>query len=166
MDYTTSNIDLTHYLMLKGINLNQIVSKNKLLGKAKENGNYIINLEDSDKGMGSHWVALKCFKKTCVYFDSYGIAPPREVISFCNKKKLIYSCDQIQGIKDTSCGFYCVYFLYHFNNLRSFKDDIRSLGYHLNLFLKPFDTSNTEKNVKILKRRFKEIYENDLKKYF
>ena len=76
MDYTTSNIDLTHYLMLKGINLNQIVSKNKLLGKAKENGNYIINLEDSDKGMGSHWVALKCFKKTCLYFDSYGIAPP------------------------------------------------------------------------------------------
>ena len=45
MDYTTSNIDLTHYLMLKGINLNQITSKNKLLGKAKNNGNYIINLE-------------------------------------------------------------------------------------------------------------------------
>ena len=36
-------------------------------------------------GNGTHWMALKIENKDCVYFDSYDMLPPEEIITFCKR---------------------------------------------------------------------------------
>ena len=76
--------------------------------------NYIINLQSSDKGNGTHWMALKIKNKECVYFDSYGYLPPEEIITFCKRIKhshLSYNTKQIQDLSAITCGFFSIAFL-------------------------------------------------------
>ena len=76
--------------------------------------NYIINLQSSDKGNGTHWMALKIKNKQCVYFDSYGYLPPKEIITFCKRIKgshLSYNTKQIQDLSAITCGFFSIAFL-------------------------------------------------------
>ena len=76
--------------------------------------NYIINLQSSDKGNGTHWMALKIKNKQCVYFDSYGYLPPEEIITFCKRIKgshLSYNTKQIQDLSAITCGFFSIAFL-------------------------------------------------------
>ena len=44
-----------------------------------ENG--IINLDNSN-GDGTHWVAYAIDPRGTVYFDSYGLAPPKEFMRY------------------------------------------------------------------------------------
>ena len=65
------------------------------LKKIKSNDcNYIINLESSNDGNGTHWLSLKIENRDCVYFDSYGMLPPEEIISFCKRIQKISSVVQ------------------------------------------------------------------------
>ena len=76
--------------------------------------NYIINLQSSDKGNGTHWMASKIKNKECVYFDSYGYLPPEEIITFCKRIKnshLCYNTKQIQDLSAITCGFFSIAFL-------------------------------------------------------
>ena len=76
--------------------------------------NYIISLQSSDKGNGTHWMALKIKNKECVYFDSYGFLPPEEIITFCKRIKgsrLSYNTKQIQDLSAITCGFFSIAFL-------------------------------------------------------
>ena len=45
----------------------------------------IINLDNSD-GPGTHWVAYVIDPRGIVYFDSYGLPPPREFMRYCKLK--------------------------------------------------------------------------------
>jgi len=80
----------------------------------------IYNLDPHYKS-GSHWVAtfvdLKRYR--CLYFDSYGMKPPKQIHTFMSwvskqepsrKMPLMYSSRRIQ-FKNTECGVYCLYFL-------------------------------------------------------
>jgi hypothetical protein len=80
----------------------------------------IYNLDPHYKS-GSHWVAtfvdLKRFR--CLYFDSYGMKPPKQILTFMSwvskqdpsrKMPLMYSSRRVQ-YKNTECGVYCLYFL-------------------------------------------------------
>ena len=56
------------------------------------------DLESSKDGNGTHWMALKIENKDCVYFDSYGMLPPEEIITFCkriSKSHLSYNTKEI-----------------------------------------------------------------------
>ena len=78
-----------------------------------EIGAYIINLQDSNDGYGTHWTALVIFnrihiaaeKKLVIYFDSYGIAIPQDIIHFIGrfpgKLTIKNSIDQIQTINQS-----------------------------------------------------------------
>ena len=46
--------------------------KDELIKIKPISGNYIINLESSQDGNGTHWMGLKIENLNCVYFDSYG----------------------------------------------------------------------------------------------
>ena len=68
---------------------------------------------------GSHWVAnfIDLKKKHCIYFDSYGMEPPEQVVKFMKwltthdkEFKLNYSSRRLQ-YKNTECGMYCLYFI-------------------------------------------------------
>ena len=85
------------------------------------NTNYIVNLESSKDGNGTHWMALKIENKNCVYLDSYGMLPPEEIITFCKripKSHLSYNTKEIQDFKAKTCGFFAIaYFIFlHINS--------------------------------------------------
>lgn len=85
----------------------------------KRGGCYIINLGDFDRG-GSHWTCLYVEKPTAFYYDSFAGPPEDIVITWLEKnnvKTLIYNdYFQMQGIKETLCGIYCIVFMYCMTN--------------------------------------------------
>ena len=91
-----------------------VVMKDELKYMKPINTNYIINLESSKDGNGTHWMALKIENKDCVYFDSYGMLPPEEIITFCKsipKSHLAYNTKEIQDFKAKTCGFFAIAFI-------------------------------------------------------
>ena len=51
----------------------------------KEDGMYIENLDESS-GNGTHWVALLWdINDKAIYFDSFGLRPPKEIVKMHNK---------------------------------------------------------------------------------
>ena len=67
----------------------------------------IINLDNST-GSGTHWVAYAIDPRGIVYFDSYGLAPPKEFMRYISKLKKIpvfYSTLPTQQLNDPPiCG--------------------------------------------------------------
>ena len=77
-------------------------------------GGYIINLQNHDEGHGSHWVALAVRADSALYFDSFGMPPPLQVIRFVRDDyTLVYNKQDIQNIDSGVCGSYCLAFLYY-----------------------------------------------------
>jgi hypothetical protein len=153
----TSNYDLQLFLKILNINVTIRSKNDNIFDRVARNGSYIINLSDKENP-GTHWVALFIRNKVGVFFDSYGLPPPEIIGQFTHKKKLIYSTDTIQSIDSTTCGFFCVWFLYVFNNLDETYLTYQQYGYALNQFLRKFDKNNTEKNDDILRREIKKIF--------
>ena len=60
--------DMAHFYKIDIV----VVMNNRLIKIKPISGNYIINLESSKDGNGTHWMALKIEDFDCVYFDSYG----------------------------------------------------------------------------------------------
>jgi hypothetical protein len=98
--------DLFHYYNLP----NAICCmKNELPNKIKNNTMFIINLESSNEGNGSHWTALFVKNNKALYCDSFGMLPPEEVIDFVKsnrKMKLCYNEVDIQDLKSELCGWF------------------------------------------------------------
>lgn len=111
-----SNVDLQNYCKLFDIPLNNVLSKDLFATIQPKLGCYIINIQDHDVGNGTHWTCLILTKSTAIYFDSYGISIPSDILQFIKRfntlEKIIYSIDQIQSMKSIYCGWYCIYFLY------------------------------------------------------
>lgn len=107
-----SNIDLDNIATDHDIDLVGIFSKDELPSRPKD-GNYIINLEDSDAGNGTHWTAFTIIdNKYACYFDSFGFMPPKEVLKYLlSYKPYGYNNRQIQDVKSDYCGYYCIAFL-------------------------------------------------------
>ena len=67
----------------------------------------IINLDNST-GEGTHWVAYAIDPRGIVYFDSYGLAPPKEFMRYISKLKgipVFYSTLPTQQLNDPPiCG--------------------------------------------------------------
>ena len=94
-------------------------------GKAKVNECGIINL-DKSTGVGTHYVCYFKHGNNKIYFDSFGIKPPNEIINNL-KSPILYQTFRIQKLKDTNCGRYCLYVLYRLNKGNDFKDIIFDL---------------------------------------
>ena len=69
----------------------------------------IVNFDKSG-GSGTHWVAWYKNGKTKIYFDSYGVQPPNEVINYLGKM-ISYNTDQVQPREQVFCGHLCLYVL-------------------------------------------------------
>lgn len=92
-----------------------VVAKDKLKGLTPQaNQVIIINLNRSDQ-MGSHWVCSinSQAKKEVCYFDSFGVKPIPEAVTFMKryKKPIIYTTRQIQKVDEETCGWYVMAFL-------------------------------------------------------
>ena len=110
------------------IPLEGVYFKDALPSKLKYNRAYVLNMEDEldhegKPNDGSHWVALQIFKNRDgrvepIYFDSFGIAPPRDVsaavTSFCGKH-LPHCSKDVQSLVSSMCGWYVLAFLHFIN---------------------------------------------------
>ena len=69
----------------------------------------IVNFDKSG-GPGTHWVAWYKNGKTKIYFDSYGVQPPLEVINYL-ESPIHYITDQLQPAGEVFCGHLRLYVL-------------------------------------------------------
>ena len=151
-----SNLDIEAFCYEFDINLICCCSKDELIKYRPVSGCYVINLQNSSDGPGSHWVALYIFNNYAVFFDPFGQIYPYEIHKFINKKKLIYSDDIIQNINQQCCGYYCLDFLNFIS--KNYKDNPRK---SLNCFLQLFN-DDTNKNDNILQQHIKLMLQNKL----
>lgn len=76
---------------------------------------FIINL-DPKYLPGSHWIGVYFRNKTVHYFDSYGLKPSnKNILHFLHNHSSIikYNDARLQNDFTTSCGLFCLFFLYH-----------------------------------------------------
>ena len=71
-----SNTEIIKILNDYGISINGIYMKDQLPSHLNI-GFYIINLQSSTQGDGTHWVALYYSPLRSIYFDSYGFICPQ-----------------------------------------------------------------------------------------
>ena len=102
---------------------------------------YIINLQDSDAGKGSHWTVFFYNKPlTSIYYDSFGFIAPLLVQE--NITPYIYNENEIQNYKSSACGYYCIAFIKFLHNKTNKEEAFKT-------FLKLFNLQ-TFKNDKVL----------------
>jgi hypothetical protein len=105
IELSNADIDKT---FAKYKNYGGCFSKNQL-GKL-QNKFYILNMEDSNVGSGTHWICVHNSGKQCIYYDSFGAPPPQIILKrmLATKKDIKYNCLQIQDLNSIMCGYYCV----------------------------------------------------------
>src|SRR5438045_1880554 len=78
---------------------------------------YITYLDHQD-GKGTHWVTCHVNRNEKYYFNSFGLPPPGEIVSFLGqcKDSIVYNTSQIQGMTESICGHLCLMILYRLNH--------------------------------------------------
>ena len=149
---TTTNSDLYSIAIKLKIKLNGIYMKDEIPTDLKE-GNYIINLENSDQS-GSHWTCFIKNKDNIYYYDSFGVVPPQNLydISVKNSLNLYYIDKHDQNLDSTSCGYWVIAFLFYMNNTKGPMLD------RMKKFDKKFNNKNRKENEIQLKKYMDKIY--------
>ncbi|GIY47586.1 uncharacterized protein CDAR_92781 [Caerostris darwini] len=78
---------------------------------------FIVNT-DSSMSTGQHWQAIFCDNnQNCVFFCSYGTYPIEIIKKFLERNSIRMDWNSLilQHPKTTSCGLFCLYFLWHMN---------------------------------------------------
>ena len=151
-----SNIDLSNLAMKLKINLVAICSKDELDRIKPKTGGYIINMENSNVGNGSHWTAFILYnengKQKAIYSDSYGVIYPTQVEKFIKRftdSKIGYNTRMIQKIQTTECGYYALSFLFNLQYKRIYDDLVFDFQHYMSLF-----SNDLNEELKILKKTF------------
>ena len=106
-------------------------------------GFYIINLQSSKDGNGTHWCTLYVINPVySIWFDPFGFPPPIEIEHLL--KNYNYNKVDIQNIDSSTCGYYCIAFIKYMHGTDNPKT---SLNTFINLF-----KQNTKYNDKILSK--------------
>jgi len=110
-----TNTDIEEICEKLKLNCIGVYSKDQL-PKERRVGGYYINMEDSDKGDGSHWVFANIFPcGKAIYFDSFGIGMPPDIHAFLKPfAPIACSNRQIQDLKAETCGWFCIACHYYF----------------------------------------------------
>ena len=93
---------------LKIPNFRGVFLRDELPSKPKKKECGILNLADDPPG--THWVAWFKNQENKIYFDSFGIQPPLEIIDYL-RDNVYYSTDKIQPNTSVLCGHLCLYVL-------------------------------------------------------
>ena len=115
------------------------------LPKTIKNDGYIINLQNNELGIGTHWIALYVKNNEVVCFDSYGVEHiAEEIKKFIGSKTVKLVIYRTQHFQSIICGYFSILFLEHM-----FK------GKTINDFTNLFSPWDFKKNDEIVSRFFK-----------
>lgn len=108
-----TNVDLENMADRLGLPIVGVFSKDELINDDKaprQIGSYYVNMQDSTKGNGTHWIFIKIFKSGHgLYFDSFGFPSPKAVESFLKPfKPYAYNNREIQDYDSDNCGRFCL----------------------------------------------------------
>ena len=81
---------------------------------------------------GEHWVALVLKKKSCFYFDSFGLpVMNNNILNFLsdNYKKFTYTNVCIQSAYSDYCGKFCIAFIKHVHSKYSYDTFIKQFNF-------------------------------------
>ena len=112
---TLPNIALSNIQLIeaaKKLNINNfrgVFLRDELPKKPRANECGILNLDDSS-GRGTHWTCWIKRAKDKIYFDSYGLPPPTELLKYL-KSPVYYNSERIQPDNEVFCGHLCLYVL-------------------------------------------------------
>ena len=142
-----SNHDLMKGCRYLNIPINDVLSRDQRVPHNHKQALFIYNLEPSYMS-GSHWVTTYVKDNIINYFDSFGMPPFQELVNHAKRKNLtlLHQNNQIQNVKTTTCGYFCLYFLNEMNKGNSYFD-----------LLKEFNIHDTMKNERFIKHYFKNI---------
>jgi len=118
-DGGTDNFQLIKYAEKLKIPLVKACYKDQLQFVKPKQGFYLINMNDSTSGTGTHWIGAWLHtennKLYLVYFDAAGAPYPQAVEQFagrCGAYEIIYSTVQIQQSNQNYCGQYVLTWMY------------------------------------------------------
>ena len=121
-----TNLEIDHYaIQLKIKHYRGNYMRDTLPNKIKQNECGVVNL-DSVKNQGTHYVCYYRNKDTRIFFDSFGLPPPEEIIKYIGKP-LQYNSTEIQERDSVICGAYCLYVLKALSDGYSFNEVWESL---------------------------------------
>ena len=86
----------------------------------------IVNFDKSG-GPGTHWYRNG---KNKIYFDSYGVQPPIEVIYYLGKP-IRFNTDQVQPVGQVFCGHLCLYVLKELSVGQEFQNILNKFFYYI-----------------------------------
>ena len=144
-----SNFDIEEICQQYGVPLVGVFMKDELPSQLCD-GNYIINLQSSTEGNGTHWTALVIDKTNAFFMDSFGAYPSQDIVKFVRKRKglhLGYNNWIIQNIDSNFCGYFCIA-LFIYLRLNPGK-----LFHNANMFVSGFN-DNSKSNDAVLKSFF------------
>lgn len=146
-DVPLSKHDLLKWCRYLNIPINDVMSRDQRIPHNQTQSLVIYNLEPSYMS-GSHWVATFVKDNTINYFDSFGMPPFQEMVDHSKRKNmtLLHQNNQIQNMKTSTCGYFCLYFLNEMNKGTSYFD-----------LLQVFDMHDTAKNEIFIAKYFKNI---------
>lgn len=86
------------------------IMKNEIVGKSY-NRVWVINLESTTQGDGTHWTLCYPYSNALVYVDPFGEPPAQCVCDWMKKSKrtCFYSDVDMQSLSSSSCGWWCIY---------------------------------------------------------
>ena len=85
----------------------------------------VVNFNKSG-GPGTHWVAWYKNSRTNIYFDSYGVQPPIEVVEYLGSP-IRYNTDQLQPARQVFCGHLCLHVLKELGAGHKFQNVLNNL---------------------------------------
>lgn len=159
-----SDADLKYYAKKLNIPLHAVLQKDLFSKFQIKKGAYIINLQNSTVGNGTHWTSLVITDTHAVYYDSFGLSIPTPILKFIIKSKaklkIIYSTDQLQVMDSIFCGWFALYFIYFMTRLHPRCKDAK---YLLNKHNAIYSVENKYLNDSILQKLIKKTFSNKLK---
>jgi len=120
-----------------------------------KDGYYIINLESTTQGDGTHWTALIVMSSIAVFMDSFGAPPSTEIVDFVKKRKgihLAFNNEIIQDLDSENCGYFCLFLCWFVEKNKHKKSLIQLVDDFTRLF-----SEDTKKNDGILRQLFRSI---------
>ena len=139
------------------IPLKTVCMKDELKHIKAEEGYYIVNLQSSTDGNGSHWLGLYLDKQLSLFFDSFGAGCPIEVDAFVKRfrpKHFAYNIEIIQDLDSDVCGYYCIALSLYLKT-HQYSTTNNAFNSFINLF-----RDDTKDNLKVLKNVFHRFLPN------
>lgn len=149
MTYTLSNVDIFQFLVKNSLLRHAAIGIypiNKIPRNRDLNKQFIIINSDPAYLPGEHWFCIY-FPDSGIpeFFDSLGNFPnyySTDLLSILGAK-FIYNCQRIQPKHSSTCGLYCLYYIYHrfkgLNFVEILQDFSNYLDYNDNIVVKFYE---------------------------